>query len=181
MSASHPFSRESAPAESHRSRSTGLRMLCPLSGSRLRYAGDRHGRKAGLLASASIRQLRAQDRISGHRNFGSSSSTALDSSPNVLHFLFGWLWPIRAGASMQFAVSRNRTGNWLSIAAAAQPNPRWDICRPSRCLQDLVGVAKMHLHCASILLVRTPHVALAVMPRRADLRPAPVASVAALG
>jgi hypothetical protein len=39
----------------------------------------------------------------------------------------------------------------------------------------------MHLHCASILLVQTPHVVPAAMPRRADLGSAPVASVASLG
>jgi hypothetical protein len=71
---------------------------------------------------------------------------------------------------------------WLSTAAGgAAAGPRAGqltvLVMPAR----FSGVAKMHLHCASILLVRTPHIVPAAMPRRADLRPAPVASVAALG
>jgi hypothetical protein len=82
---------------------------------------------------------------------------------------------------MEYAVSTNRTGNRLSTAAGgvAEPEPRHlrALAMPTRSS----GVVKMHLHCASILLVWTPYIVPATMPRRADHRPAPVASVAALG
>jgi hypothetical protein len=82
---------------------------------------------------------------------------------------------------MEYAVSTNGSGKWFSTAAggaaglaAGQLTARAMPARSS-------GVARMHLHCASILLVRAPHVVPPAMPRRADRRPAPVASIAALG
>jgi hypothetical protein len=82
---------------------------------------------------------------------------------------------------MEYTVSTNRIANWLPTAARgiAGPEARHlpSFAMPARSS----SVAKMHLHCASILLARTPHLVPAAMPPRADRRPAPVASVAALG
>ena len=82
---------------------------------------------------------------------------------------------------MEYAVSTNGSGKWFSTAAggaaglaAGQLTARAMPARSS-------GVAKMHLHCASILLVWTQYLVSPFMPRRGDLRPAPVASVPALG
>lgn len=82
---------------------------------------------------------------------------------------------------MEYDVSANRTGNWLSAAAGGAAVPEAGHLPPLAMSARFSGVAKMHLHCASISLGWTPHVASAPMPRRADLGPAPVASVAALG
>jgi hypothetical protein len=92
-----------------------------------------------------------------------------------------WSWPVQCGDSMEYVVRTNRSGKWLSTAAGGAAGlgagPLTALAMSARSS----GVAKMHLHCASILLVWTQYLVSATMPRRADLRPAPVASVAALG